>query len=76
VGATVAALEGLGHDRKLVLILGGDAKGQDFTPLLQPINRFARAVVLLGRDAQLIQEAISSVRVPLMRGTEHARGCS
>ena len=67
VGATVAALEGLGHDRKLVLILGGDAKGQDFTPLLQPINRFARAVVLLGRDAQLIQEAISSVRVPLMR---------
>jgi len=66
VGATVAALEGLGHERKLVLILGGDAKGQDFKPLLQPINRFARAVVLMGRDAQLIQEAISSVGVPLI----------
>jgi len=66
VGATVAALEGLGHERKLVLILGGDAKGQDFTPLLQPINRFTRAVVLLGRDAKVIEEAIASVRVPLI----------
>ena len=63
VGATVAALEGLGHERKLVLILGGDAKGQDFSPLVQPINRFARAVILLGKDAKSIQVALSSVSV-------------
>jgi UDP-N-acetylmuramoylalanine--D-glutamate ligase len=67
VGATVAALEGLGHDRKLVLILGGDAKGQDMSPLIKPINRFARAVILLGKDAQQIQEALSSVSVGITR---------
>ncbi len=67
VGATVAALEGLGHDRKLVLILGGEAKGQDFSPLVQPINRFARAVILIGKDAQQIQEALSTVNVSIVR---------
>ena len=51
VGATVAALAGLGADRKLVVILGGDGKGQDFSPLAEPVARFARAVVLIGRDA-------------------------
>ena len=54
VGATVAALEGLGAEcapGKLVLILGGDGKGQDFAPLAAPVQRFARAVALIGRDA-------------------------
>jgi hypothetical protein len=46
VGATVAALQGLGADRKIVLILGGEGKGQDFAPLSAPVARFARAVVL------------------------------
>ena len=58
VGATVAALQGLGADRKIVLILGGDGKGQDFSPLAAPIARYARAVVLMGRDAPLIRQAI------------------
>jgi len=67
VGATVAALEGLGHDRKLVLILGGDAKGQDFTPLIEPIRRFVRAVMVLGKDAQSIEEVISAAKVSLFQ---------
>ena len=51
VGATVAALDGLGAERKVVLILGGEGKGQDFSPLAAPVARYARAVVLIGRDA-------------------------
>ncbi len=58
VGATVAALHGLGADRRLVVILGGEGKGQDFTPLAEPVSRYARAVVLIGRDAPLIREAL------------------
>ncbi len=61
VGATVAAIDGLGSDRtpsRLVLILGGDGKGQDFTPLLAPLRRHARAVATLGRDAAAIETAL------------------
>jgi hypothetical protein len=49
VGATVAALNGLG--KRVVLIAGGDGKGQDFAPLAAPVAQYARAVVLIGRDA-------------------------
>jgi UDP-N-acetylmuramoylalanine--D-glutamate ligase len=65
VGATVAALTGLGADRKLVVVLGGEGKGQDFGPLAEPVARFARAVVLIGRDAPLIRAAIGGSGVPL-----------
>ena len=66
VGATVAALQGLGADRKVVLILGGEGKGQDFAPLAAPVARYARAVVLIGRDAPLIREALAGTEVPLI----------
>ncbi|MBT9474281.1 UDP-N-acetylmuramoyl-L-alanine--D-glutamate ligase [Polaromonas sp.] len=66
VGATVAALAGLGVDRKLVVILGGEGKGQDFSPLLEPVSRYARAVVLIGRDAPLIRSALQASQVPLL----------
>lgn len=56
VGATVAALKGM--TGKTVLILGGDGKGQDFSPLENPIAKHARAVVLIGRDAPVIERAI------------------
>jgi UDP-N-acetylmuramoylalanine--D-glutamate ligase len=65
VGATVAALHGLGVERRLVLILGGDGKGQDFSPLLQPVQRFVRAVVLIGRDAALLRDTLQDTGVPL-----------
>ncbi|HKX40045.1 MAG TPA: UDP-N-acetylmuramoyl-L-alanine--D-glutamate ligase [Burkholderiaceae bacterium] len=63
VGATVAALNGLGADRapgKIVVILGGDGKGQDFSPLAEPVRRHARAVATIGRDAEPIAAAIAS----------------
>ncbi len=63
VGATVAALSGLGADLspgRLVVILGGDGKGQDFSPLAAPVARFARAVALIGRDAQLIGDLLAA----------------
>ncbi|MFL9709287.1 UDP-N-acetylmuramoyl-L-alanine--D-glutamate ligase [Methylobacillus sp. Pita1] len=63
VGATVAALNGL--SRKLVLIAGGDGKGQDFAPLQTPVAGHARAVVLIGRDAGLIADALQNTGVPL-----------
>ena len=61
VGATVAALNGLGEDRRLVLILGGEGKGQDFQPLAAPVRRFVRAVVLIGRDAAQIAQALQAL---------------
>ncbi len=70
VGATVAALEGLGVDKapgKLVVILGGDGKGQDFLALAAPVQRHARAVALIGRDAAAIEQALASTGVPLQR---------
>ena len=60
VGATLAAVRGLGVDRRLVVILGGDGKGQDFSPLAEPLARFARAVVYIGRDAGRIREAVGA----------------
>ncbi|UCU99943.1 Mur ligase family protein [Acidovorax radicis] len=66
VGATVAALTGLGAERRLVVILGGDGKGQDFAPLAAPVARHARAVVLIGRDAPLIRAALQETGVALL----------
>ncbi|MDR3004663.1 MAG: UDP-N-acetylmuramoyl-L-alanine--D-glutamate ligase [Acidovorax sp.] len=65
VGATVAALTGLGADRRIVLILGGLGKGQDFAPLAAPVARYVRAVVLIGRDAPQIRAALQGEGVPL-----------
>ena len=70
VGATVAALNGLGVDRRLVLILGGDGKGQDFSPLLTPVAQYAKAVMLIGRDAPLIEAALQSAQVPLIHASD------
>jgi UDP-N-acetylmuramoylalanine--D-glutamate ligase len=70
VGATVAALIGLGADRapaKLLVILGGDGKGQDFAPLAEPVQRHARAVATLGRDAAAIEAVLSDSGLPLQR---------
>ncbi|OEC47214.1 UDP-N-acetylmuramoyl-L-alanine--D-glutamate ligase [Pseudomonas sp. 1D4] len=68
VGAALAAIDGLGADidGKLVLIAGGDGKGADFSGLTAPVARYCRAVVLLGRDAELIAAALGNA-VPLVR---------
>lgn len=59
VGATVAAIHGLGKEYRLVLIAGGDGKGADFTPLRDPVKQHVREVVLFGRDAPIIGRALA-----------------
>jgi UDP-N-acetylmuramoylalanine--D-glutamate ligase len=70
VGATVAALNGLGADlggaSRLVLIAGGDGKGQDFSPLAQPMTRYVRAAILIGKDAPQIRAAVAQSGVELI----------
>ncbi|MDF1484679.1 UDP-N-acetylmuramoyl-L-alanine--D-glutamate ligase [Ramlibacter sp. H39-3-26] len=66
VGATVAALLGLGAERRVVVILGGDGKGQDFAPLAAPVARYARAAVFIGRDAPQVKAALADCGVPLV----------
>ena len=65
VGATVAALAGLGAERRVVVILGGEGKGQDFSPLAAPLARFGRGAVLIGQDAPLIRQAVALCGVPV-----------
>ena len=63
VGATIAALSGLSE--KAVLILGGEGKGQDFSPLVAAVRARARHLLLIGRDAPLIATALAASGVPL-----------
>jgi UDP-N-acetylmuramoylalanine--D-glutamate ligase len=69
VGATVAALQGLGkaftgEDQQILLIAGGEGKGQDFSPLAEPVSRYVRAVLLIGKDAPAVKAAIEPSGVP------------
>ncbi len=69
VGATLAALNGLGYSgsgsassarAKIILIAGGEGKGQDFSPLSQGLARHAKAIILIGKDAPIIKSAVES----------------
>src|SRR5690606_38314222 len=68
VGAALAAIEGFGRELqgRQVLIAGGDGKGADFSALVGPISQHCRAVVLLGRDADRLQQVLGG-HVPLQR---------
>ena len=68
VGATCAALSGL--PQKIVLIAGGDGKGQDFTPLAPAVQANSRAVVLFGRDAALIEAVLLPTNIPLYQAAD------
>ncbi|MDQ7076006.1 MAG: UDP-N-acetylmuramoyl-L-alanine--D-glutamate ligase [Gammaproteobacteria bacterium] len=59
VGATLAAVEGM--PQTLVLIAGGEGKGADFTPLRQALKASARAVILIGRDADKMAAVLEPV---------------
>lgn len=66
VGATVAAVLGLGAVKKegqLILIAGGLGKGQDFSPLANVVKQYVKEIILIGQDANLIQEALSQTKV-------------
>ncbi|MGZ5781401.1 MAG: glutamate ligase domain-containing protein, partial [Burkholderiaceae bacterium] len=71
VGATVAALKGLGAQhggggKQLILIAGGDGKGQDFAPLSDPVAKHVRAVLLIGKDAAAIRTAVADPELEVM----------
>jgi UDP-N-acetylmuramoylalanine--D-glutamate ligase len=66
VGATVAAIQGL--PGTIVLIAGGQGKGQDFSPLRSPVETRARSVILIGEDASHIADALGS-GVPVLTAT-------
>jgi UDP-N-acetylmuramoylalanine--D-glutamate ligase len=72
VGATVAALNGLGQSTgypaapRLLLIAGGDGKGQSFEPLAEPVARHAKAVFLIGQDAWRLRAALANSGVELL----------
>jgi UDP-N-acetylmuramoylalanine--D-glutamate ligase len=77
VGATCAAIAGMtknedGHNRpqKTVLIAGGDGKGQDFSPLAPAVQANSRAVVLIGRDAKLIEAELEKTNIPLYHAVD------
>ncbi|MDR2880799.1 MAG: UDP-N-acetylmuramoyl-L-alanine--D-glutamate ligase [Azoarcus sp.] len=63
VGATLAAIEGMG--RPVAIVLGGDGKGQDFAPLKDALKCHGRAIALIGRDGSLIGEAIAGCGLPV-----------
>jgi len=65
VGATLAAIAGLG--RPVAIVLGGDGKGQDFSPLQAALKKHGRAVALIGRDAEAIAKAIAGCGLPTER---------
>jgi UDP-N-acetylmuramoylalanine--D-glutamate ligase len=70
VGATIAALKGLA--KPTLLILGGDGKGQDFSPLAPVVAQFARRTLLIGRDAALIEQALAGLQTERCASLEEA----
>ncbi len=74
VGATLAALRGL-CEARVVLIAGGQGKGQDFTPLRAAAAAKARAVVVLGEDAGSVERALDAV-VPVVHASDMAAAVS
>ena len=75
VGATLAALEGLGGDRDIVLIAGGQAKGADFSQLQPAVRLHCKALVLLGEDADQLESALAGC-APVVRATSMAGAVS
>lgn len=70
IGATLAALDGLGvaiqaQGGKVAIILGGQGKGQDFTALRQSLEKYAKLAVLIGEDRPVIEKAIEGTTVIL-----------
>lgn len=69
IGACIAALEG--YDEKVILVVGGEGKGQDMNELAPVIQAKAKAVILIGKDAPQIEAAIN--QLPEIIPTYHAQ---
>ncbi len=73
IGATEAALRGLGGERDILLIAGGQGKGADFSQLQQAVARHCKRLILIGEDAPLMQQALaSSAPVTMVSSLEEA----
>ena len=59
-GATQQAIRGLGNDKNIILIAGGDGKGVEFDVLCPDVRASVKAAYLIGKDAQLIEQVISN----------------
>ena len=64
IGATLAAIEGLGaaiapQQGKVAIILGGQGKGQDFRALRNALSQYTKLAVLIGEDRTVIEKAIA-----------------
>lgn len=68
IGATLAAIAGLRGADNLVLIAGGQGKGQDFTPLVSVLQGAVRQLILMGEDAPVIGDAVAGA-VPVLFAT-------
>lgn len=72
VGATVAALTGLGAhlaaSQKMIVLLGGEGKGADFTPLKSWIAQYCRIAIVMGKDAMEIATVLEGV-VPVIHAS-------
>lgn len=73
VGATVAALQGLGAAKdgrkRIALIAGGDGKGQDFSPLIKPVTDYVHTVALIGKDAEAIRQMLQETGAAMVSCT-------
>ena len=59
VGATIAAVKGLGSENKnIILIAGGIGKDADFNELRKPLEKYVKQLILFGRDVQIIHKAV------------------
>ncbi|MGR3900243.1 UDP-N-acetylmuramoyl-L-alanine--D-glutamate ligase [Psychrobacter sp. 1176_08] len=68
IGSTIAAIQGLGEvyapkDGKLLLILGGQGKGQQFGELTSFINQYVSHVLMIGEDAKMIEQHLRSAKL-------------
>lgn len=66
VGATLAAIEGLGQQRNLILLAGGLGKDADFSVLRDAVIKHVKCVILFGRDASLLKQALSDTTTIIM----------
>lgn len=77
VGACIAAIEGLGEKRKVILIAGGMGKDANFSALSKPFANFVKLLVLFGKDAKLLAQVAKDC-VPVVKATnlEEAVACA
>lgn len=70
VGATLAAINGLAEgQRRILLIAGGQGKGQDFAPLRQAVSTWVKTIFLIGQDAELMGQALKDSDTQIVQST-------